>query len=130
MIKIYYDENGWVCNRYPYDIPITDENRFIEVDDELYANTLSCEQYYAWRVVDGKLQIDRYEETPQQELYLQEYNNLKQQLNDMDYKTSKYTDGEYTEEEWQEIVTERKAIRVRVRELEALLNQTEVQNDI
>ena len=58
-----------------------------------------------------------------QELYQEEYNTLKQKLNDMDYKTSKYVDGEYTEEEWQEIVNERKQIRVRVRELETLLNQ-------
>lgn len=122
MEKIYYDENGWVCNRYPYDIPITNENRFIEVDDEIANKTYACEQYKSWRVVNGKLVVEQYQKIPQQELYQQEYYDLKQKLVDMDYKTSKYTDGEYTEEEWQEIVNERKAIRVRIRELEKLLN--------
>ena len=51
----------------------------------------------------------------------EEINELKQQLADMDYKTSKYVDGDYTEEQWQEIVNERKAIRTRIRELESLL---------
>ena len=122
MEKIYYNENGWVCNRYPYDIPITDENRYIEVDGEKYAETLSCSPHYSWRVVNGELVVEQYQDIPQQELYQQEYNTLKQQLADMDYKTSKYVDGEYTDEEWQEIITERKQIRVRVRELETLLN--------
>ena len=40
----------------------------------------------------------------------------------MDYKTSKYADGEYTNEEWAKIVAERKAIRERIRELERLLS--------
>lgn len=56
-----------------------------------------------------------------QELYRNEYYALKQQLADMDYKTSKYVDGEYTQEEWAEIVAERKAIRERIRELEKLI---------
>lgn len=122
MVKIYYNEQGWICDRYPYDIPVTDENRYIEVDDDIAGKTYSCEIYYAWRVVDGELVVEQYEKVPQQELYEQEYYNLKQQLTEMDYKTSKYVDGEYTEEEWQEIVNERKQIRVRVRELETLIN--------
>lgn len=70
-----------------------------------------------------RFQIQAVPELTQQEIYMQEYQSLKQQLSDMDYKTSKYVDGEYSEEEWQEIVSERKQIRVRVRELETLLNQ-------
>ena len=123
MEKIYYDKNGWVCNRYPYDIPITDENRYIEVEGEKYAETLSCSSHYSWRVVNGELVVEQYEKVSQQELYQREYYNLKQQLTEMDYKTSKYVDGEYTEEEWKEIVNERKQIRVRVRELETLISQ-------
>ena len=46
---------------------------------------------------------------------------LKQQLAEMDYKSSKYVDGEYTQEEWAEIVAERKAIRERIRELEKII---------
>ena len=55
MEKIYYNENGWVCNRYPYDIQIDDENRYIEVDDETYLKTLQCEIGKSWRVIDGEL---------------------------------------------------------------------------
>ena len=42
-------------------------------------------------------------------------------LGDYDYKTSKYVDGEYTEQEWQEIVTQRKLWRAEINELEKLL---------
>lgn len=58
--------------------------------------------------------------TPE-ELIRNEYHERKKQLSDMDYKTSKYVDGEYTDEEWSEIVAERKSIRARIRELEQLL---------
>lgn len=43
---------------------------------------------------------------------------LKQLLTDADYKGQKYLDGEYTDEEWQAIVAERKAWREEIRELE------------
>ena len=123
MEKIYYNENGWVCNRYPYDIEITDENRYIEVDDETYSKTLQCEIGKSWRVIDGELSMQIYNENEyQKNVYQEEMKTLKQQLADMDYKTSKYADGEYTQEEWAKIVTERKAIRERIRELEKLLN--------
>ena len=122
MEKIYYNENGWVCNRYPYDIEITDENRYIEVDYEIYAKTLQCESGKAWRVINGELSMQIYNEKEyQKNVYQEEMNTLKQQLADMDYKTSKYADGEYTDEEWQVIVAERKAIRERIRELEKLI---------
>lgn len=45
---------------------------------------------------------------------------LKQQLAEMDYKTSKYADGEYTEFEWAAIVAERKNLRIQIRKLETL----------
>lgn len=43
---------------------------------------------------------------------------LKQFLSDSDYWTSKYCDGEYTDEEWAEKVAQRKAWREEIRELE------------
>ena len=123
MEKIFYNENGWVCNRYPYDIIVTDENRYIEVDDETYSKTLQCEIGKAWRVIDGELSMQVYDEKEyQKNVYKEELNTLKQQLESMDYKTSKYADGDYTDEEWQAIVAERKAIREKIRELEKLLN--------
>lgn len=44
---------------------------------------------------------------------------LKNLLASWDYKTSKYADGEYTEEEWTEIITQRKAWREEINRLEA-----------
>lgn len=57
----------------------------------------------------------------EEEQVKEEIQNLKQKLADMDYKSSKYVDGEYTNEEWAEIVTERKTIRERIRELEKII---------
>lgn len=50
---------------------------------------------------------------------------LKTNLADYDYKTSKYIDGEYTEEEWTEIVAQRKAWRSEINMLEAELQKGE-----
>ena len=68
-----------------------------------------------------RFQIQEIPAPTEQEINERELLNLKQQLADMDYKTSKYVDGEYTEEEWAVIVAERKQIRERVRELEKIL---------
>ena len=43
---------------------------------------------------------------------------LKAQLTEMDYKTSKYADGNYTQFEWQTIVAERNGIRAQIGQLE------------
>lgn len=43
---------------------------------------------------------------------------IKGLLASYDYKTSKYADGEYTDEQWAEIVAQRKAWRAEIRELE------------
>lgn len=122
MEKIFYNENGWVCNRCPYDIQVNDENRYIEVDSDTYGKTLQCEIGKAWRVINGELSMQVYDEKEyRKNVYQEEMNTLKQQLSHMDYKTSKYADGEYTDEEWQVIVAERKSIRERIRELEKLI---------
>ena len=125
MEKIFYNKDGWVCERYPYDLPIENEEQFIEVDSETYEQTLVCKQHYSWRVINGKLEMQQYEDIPQSEIAQAEMYQLKQQLSNMDYKTSKYVDGEYTETEWQAIVEERKVIRERIRELEGIINAVE-----
>jgi hypothetical protein len=45
-------------------------------------------------------------------------NKLKSQLSALDYKTSKYADGDYTAEQWAAVVNERKAVREQIRQLE------------
>lgn len=56
MEKIYYNENGWVCKRHPYNIPVEDDSRFIEVEDEVANKTYSCKIGYSWRVTEGELE--------------------------------------------------------------------------
>lgn len=56
MEKIYYNAQGWVCQRYPYDLPIENENLYIEVSEQEYEQTMSSNVGMAWRVVKGKLE--------------------------------------------------------------------------
>lgn len=105
LYDIFYEDN-----EYPARAEWCNENKYVIVEIEPDTEGLR------------RFQIQAIPQATQQELYQQEYDTLKQQLAYMDYKTSKYVDGEYTEEEWKDIVTERKQIRVRVRELEQLLN--------
>ena len=51
---------------------------------------------------------------------------LKQMLADADYWTSKRVDGEYTDEEWAEKVTIRKAWRAEINELELVVDNQAV----
>ena len=68
-------------------------------------------------MVDSEFVLDSDEKAV--ELHKQErIAELKQMLADADYWGQKYIDGEYTEEEWAEKVTQRKAWRVEIRELE------------
>ena len=60
MKTIKYNQDGWVCYRYPYDLDNDVDS--IEVDDDVYAETLGCPEYHAWRVVNGELVIQPYEE--------------------------------------------------------------------
>ena len=59
--KIYYNNEGWVCNRYPNDFPVDDENKYIEVDEKMEEQTLYATAGYAWRVVNGELKQELYD---------------------------------------------------------------------
>lgn len=52
-MKIYYNNDGWVCHRVPYNF--SDEVGFIEVSEEENEKTLSTRRNFAWKVVDGEL---------------------------------------------------------------------------
>lgn len=81
MEKIYYNNQGWVCKRYPYDITIDDENRYIEVDEETYSKTLCCAAGKAWRVVNGTLQEQVYNESEyDKQQALTEITTLKEEI--------------------------------------------------
>lgn len=66
MQKLYFNEDGWVCERYPYNIPITEN--FIEVEDDVYDKTFCCNEYCAWKVEDGVVVERQYEEKPEEEI--------------------------------------------------------------
>jgi len=68
MNKIYFNNDGWVLNRYPHTNEEINKNRFIEVDDETFNKTFATPLHFAWRVVNGQLTNERYEETPQEEV--------------------------------------------------------------
>ena len=112
--KIYYDKDGWVCGRYPIDIPVDDKNRYIKVSVGEYSKTFTVQNGYAWRVVDGKLVVEKYGEIPP---YV-EINELKAKLRDTDYQATKYSEGWFTEEEYAPIKAQRQAWRDRINELE------------
>ena len=52
-MKIYYNNDGWVCHRVTYNF--SDEVGFIEVSEEENEKTLSTRRNFAWKVVDGEL---------------------------------------------------------------------------
>ena len=132
MKKVYYDkETGYLCDRYPKDIEKTDNNPFIEVDDELEKQTYAVEYGKFWKVVDGSLVIGDDIETQQTQEY-KDYvkDNLiceyKQYLNDTDYVITKLNEAKIEDEdlfnslkeEYAEVLIKRKEARAKINELE------------
>lgn len=84
MEKIYYNENGWVCKRHPYNIPIEDESRFIEVEDNIAEETYSCTIGYSWRVINGVLQQVIYDnDAATKQKYIEELVDLETWFSDV-----------------------------------------------
>ena len=61
MKQIYYNIDGWVCDRYPLHFEQSESVGNIEVDDTTYNNTFAIRQHYAWKVKDGQLIKEQYE---------------------------------------------------------------------
>lgn len=59
------------------------------------------------------------------EQYQSEIIELKKYLSDTDYKAIKYAEGEITESDYQEVKSQRHDARVRVNELESMIEQLE-----
>lgn len=133
MKKVYYDkETGYLCDRYPKDIKKTNDSPFIEVDDELEAQTYCVEYGKFWKVVDGSLVIGDDIETQETQEY-KDYikDNLiceyKQYLNDTDYVITKLNEAKIEDEDlfnslkeqYAEVLIKRKEARAKINELEA-----------
>ena len=135
--KIHFNSQGWVCNRYPYDIPIDDETRYIEVDDDEYNASLSTAKFFAWRVVNGRLVNEEYTELTSEQkaekhrLTVEcEIAEHKQFLADTDYVITKLTEaqaiGDQAERselhtQYNDVLDERKRRRALINELEKSL---------
>lgn len=135
--KIHFNSQGWVCNRYPYDIPIDDETRYIEVDDDEYNASLSTAKFFAWRVVNGRLVNEEYTELTSEQkaekhrLTVEcEIAEHKQFLADTDYVITKLTEaqaiGDQAElselhTQYNDVLDERKRRRALINNLEKSL---------
>lgn len=125
MKKIFYNENGWVCERYPYDIPIENLENFIEVEDDIFQKTMSCESYKAWRVVNGILKIEQYEQTPLIIILTNEENDIMNWLSENDWKVNKTFIGEWAldDQRWVDYLLERNIKRKRLDEINLLIKK-------
>lgn len=67
MHKIYYNQEGWLCGLYPYNIQKDNDNHFIELNEDDYTRILSSASRYAWRYKNGELVNEKYEDIPLEE---------------------------------------------------------------
>lgn len=124
-MKIYYNKDGWVCNRYPYDLEIDNENNFLDISDEDYNLTLSCKEFHAWKVINNLLVVERYEETPINTNFQIELDEIKNWFFENDWKINKIITGEWNETDprWVQYLEERSNKRNRQDEIELILNK-------
>ena len=96
---------GWQDNA----VAITD-TEVSEVDGWVYLKG------YAPKKTENMILIEQYQS---------EIIDLKKYLSDTDYKAIKYAEGEITESDYQEVKSQRHDARVRINELESMIEQLE-----
>lgn len=130
-MKIHYQkETGAICERYPKNIPVTDDCLELEVDDEEYEKTLQCDYGMMWAVKDGELTIIEDEEITNSSEYKKYRLNAqlityKAYLSDTDYVISKLNElkledeDEYETEKanYADVLAKRKEARKKINEL-------------
>jgi len=65
-VRVYYNADGWVCDRYPQHLPITDDCNFVDVSEDEYLESLSTNDHFAWKVFNGCLVMVQFEPIPQE----------------------------------------------------------------
>lgn len=127
MFTIIYDDKGNVTNI------VADKSNYehlLETGKKcIFVETLPQHDIYRQilKVVDETLSVENLEITPEREKEIKkmearcEINHYLFLLAQTDYKTLKYIDGEFTEEEYYPIKQERISYRNKIRELEKLL---------
>lgn len=63
MQKIYYNNDGWICDRYPTNFEISSETKYIEVSDDDYQKTFAVGGGYHWRVKNNELICDIFDQS-------------------------------------------------------------------
>ena len=96
---------GWQDNT----VAITD-TEVSEVDGCVYLKG------YAPKKTESMILVEKYQS---------EILELKKYLSDTDYKAIKYAEGEITESDYQEVKSQRHDARVRINELESMIEQLE-----
>lgn len=101
---------------------INEQTKLCEVGlgtNEEYYKSLGMTEMEVEQAWSGSWYVAGYApEKPEEVIKQERIAELKQLLADSDYWTSKYCDGEYTDEEWAEKVAQRKAWREEIRRLE------------
>ena len=109
----------------------------IFVDDEDYTNKANwCNEngYYIEEIKpleDGtrQFQIKQMPQKTEDEKLIEQYQSeiveLKKYLSDTDYKAIKFAEGEITESDYQEVKSQRHDARVRINELESMIEELE-----
>lgn len=114
-MKIYFD-----INKEAYGNEI--ENYIAVIESELWSNYCDFQLGVAYDIVDGQFVQLWSEEFCKKKIYARDrIRELKLLLLNSDYKTQKYIEGQYTEEEWAVIKAERQAWRDEINELESLI---------
>ena len=114
----------------------------IFVDDKDYSNKAKwCNENGCYieeiePLKDGtrRFQIKQIPQKTEDEKLIEQYQSeiieLKKYLSDTDYKAIKFAEGEITESDYQEVKSQRHDARVRINELESLIEELEKGNNI
>ena len=112
----------------------------IFIDDENYSSIASwCNENKCYieeiePLEDGtrQFQIKQIPQKTEDEKVIEQYQSeiieLKKYLSDTDYKAIKYAEGEITESDYQEVKSQRHDARVRINELESMIEELEKGN--
>ena len=112
----------------------------IFVDDKDYTNKANwCNENNCYieeiePLEDGtrQFQIKQIPQKTEDEKLIEQYQSeiieLKKYLSDTDYKAIKFAEGEITESDYQEVKSQRHDARVRINELESLIEELEKEN--
>ena len=113
----------------------------IFVDDKDYTNKAKwCNEHNCYiEEIEAKedgtrqFQIKQIPQKTEDEKLIEKYQSeiveLKKYLSDTDYKAIKFAEGEITESDYQEVKSQRHDARVRINELESLIEELEKGNN-